>query len=357
MKLVAEAGRSALAQPVASAVIALLVAGACAAILATTGQTVKAEQDVLARIDDAGTRSVVITDLNGTAELTTEAVDRLTRLEGVSWAIALGRAQDVRPVGNPAGNPAAMRDLYGELPSQIGVKKREYPIGNALVGEGAQRTLGLVAPLGGVQGESDVTVVGGFEAREPLAFLNRGLIRPTANLAEIRTIHILVDDPSMVEAVASAAITISAPADLTSIGLETSETLADVRAAVEGELGRFGRSIALLVLAAGALLISLAVYAGVTTRRRDFGRRRALGASRGDILTLVCAQTGVAALIGALTGIGLTWPVLVATTGVTPDVKFATATGILTVSAGLIASLPPAIGAALRDPVAVLRVP
>ncbi len=356
MKLLGEAARSAVAQPVASAVIALLVAGACGAILATTGQTVRAEQDVLARIDDAGTRSIVISDINGTAGLTSAAVDRLNNLEGVEWAIGLGPARDVRTVGNPGGSPAAIRSIYGAIPPQVDLAASPQPDA-VLVGPQAQETLGMLTPYGGVAGETDMAVIGGFTAQDPLSFLNRGLLRLTDTIEQVRSIHLLAAEPSKVGAVRDAALPLVGPEDITSVGIETSETLADVRAAVQGELGRFGRSIVGLVLAAGIVLISLAVYAAVTARRRDFGRRRALGASRGDILTLVSAQTALAAITGALLGTVVSWPILTATTGVAPDLRFSVATGVLTVIGALLASLPPALGAAYRDPVSVLRVP
>lgn len=148
-------------------------------------------------------------------------------------------------------------------------------------------------------GASDYAVVGGFRAEPPLDFLDRSLVVLSDRPGEVRSIHVLVEDPSLVGAVTSAALTLVAPEDPTSIGIETSETLAAVRAAVRGELGSFSRNLITLVLAAGLVLTALSVYGAVTSRRRDFGRRRALGASRLFILGLVTAQTLVAAILGA----------------------------------------------------------
>jgi putative ABC transport system permease protein len=356
MKLLFEAFRSAAAQPVASSVVALIVAGVCAVILSTTGQTVKAEQDVLSRIDDAGTRSIIITDISGTAAITSAAVDRLNQLEGVEWAIGLGPARDVRSAGNPGGNPAAIRTFYGYLPSQVDTTAEAEP-GQVITGPDAQQTLGFIAPYGGVIGETDYAVVGGFVARDPLAFLSRSLLLATDDAGVLRSLHILVTEPSFVGSVTDAALTLIAAQDPISVGVETSQTLADVRAAVQGELGRYGRQLVTLTLTAGLVLTALAVYSAVTSRRRDFGRRRALGASRSYIIELVATQTVLPAFTGAILGISVTAIILTATTGVTSDPTFAFAIGLLAILTAVIAAIPPAVVAAYRDPVRVLRVP
>lgn len=358
MRLLAEAVRTAVAQPVATTVTALIVAGVCAVILSTTGQTVQAEQQVLSRIDAAGTRSIVISDAVGDAGITTGAVDRITRLSGVEWVIGLGAATDVRAAGIPGGSPAAIRFIHGDLPPQIRARPRPPQVGEAIVGLEAQKTLGLQVPVGGVVGEAGIAVVGGFEAADPLIFLNRSLItRPGPAETVLRSVHVLVADPSLVADVTDAALLLLGAENVTSVAVETSETLADLRAAVAGELGRFSRQLVAIVLAAGLVLTALAVYGAVTSRRKDFGRRRALGASRPTIVTLVSLQTATAALAGALIGIIVTGTVLTQTSGQPPDIRFTTSIAILAVLSAVLAAIPPAVVAAYRDPVRILRVP
>lgn len=356
MKLVGEALRAAAAQPVATSVIALIVAGVCAVILSTTGQTVKAEQDVLARIDDAGTRSIVITDIDGTAAITSAAVERITGLQGVEWVIGLGPASDVHNIGNPEGSPAAIRILYGPLPPQLQADTEPEP-GQALVGSQAQTSLRMLFPYGGVEGAIDYPVIGEFTAADPLAFLNRSLLTRTDQVGQVRSLHILVQRPDLVAPVTRAALTLVAAEDPTSVSVETSQVLAEVRAAVQGELGRYGRQLVSLVLAAGLVLTALSVYGSVTSRRRDFGRRRALGASRPFIITLVSTQTGLAATVGAVVGTTATSMALITSTGVAPDLPFTVATATLAILIAVMAAIPPAFVAAFRDPVRVLRVP
>lgn len=173
----------------------------------------------------------------------------------------------------------------------------------------------------------------------------------------MRTIYILAATPDDVAELADAVVTVIGANDPFAVALETSETLADVRAAVAGELGRFGRSLITAVLATGLVLIALIVYASVTVRRQDFGRRRALGARRGTIIGLVVTQTVLVAAMGVAVGAGIGSALTIRWATEPPDGAFVVAIAVLTLLAAGVAATPPALVAAWRDPVQVLRVP
>jgi putative ABC transport system permease protein len=361
--LIIESVRAAVSQPVPTVVLALLLAASCAVILATVGQTTAAEADVLARIDQAGTRSIILVDTEGRAGLRPDAVMRLASMSGVEWVIGLGPAVDYHNSELEGGRPAAVRVVYGRLPGEpyLSTSPWESRKGTVLVGPWAQQTLGLATPVGGLTGSNgELAVVGWLRANEPLLFLNSGVIAasdPADTNPTLRSIQILANRPEDVAPVAEAARVLSGAEDPASLGIETSETFAQLRAAVAGELGRYSRNLVVMVLAVAVTLIGLTVYGSVTTRRRDFGRRRALGASRTALVGLVVAQTfGVAlvgVLIGALIGSWAAWW----WSGSSPDLSFTLAVSCLCVVAAILASLPPAIVAAYRDPVRILRVP
>lgn len=359
MRLLAEALRSGLSQPVSSVVTGLIVAGVCATILSTTGQTVQAETEVLARIDAAGTRSVVITDVQGNAGIPADAIDRISRVSGVEWVIGLGSATDVRAAGVPGGTPAAMRTLHGTLPPQVTINGAGLGEGRILTGVEAQTTVGLAKPIGGVVGKDrGYAVAGSFTAADPLDFLNRSLLKtPGPEDTILRSVHILAETPDQVGQVTYAALMLLAAQDRSSLGVQTSETLADIRAAVHGELGRYGRQLITLILAAGLVLVGLSVYGTINNRRRDLGRRRALGASRPTIIGLITTQTSLTALTGATLGSATTNSILTTTAGNPAPLPFTIAIIILATLTAALAALPPATIAAYRDPVRVLRVP
>jgi putative ABC transport system permease protein len=95
----------------------------------------------------------------------------------------------------------------------------------------------------------------------------------------------------------------------------------------------------------------------VTLRRKDFGRRRALGAPRSLIILLVLTQTAGLALTGVIIGSGVATVVLFAGGDPLPGIAFTGAIAVLAMAVSLGAALVPAIIASRRDPITELRVP
>lgn len=358
----AEALRMALAQPVATAVTAVIVAAVCGVIMSTTGQTVALERDVLSRIDDAGTRTIVVEDTEGRAELDPGAIDRIQALAGVEWAVGFGIASDVRPAGLDGAAAVPSRSYFGELPEPVTTTAWERQPGTALAGTDAIGLLGFETAAGPVQSATanapQIGVVGWLRAGAPLEFLNRALLTAARDdeLVVVRII-VLAGSAQRVPGLAVAIRTVLDPADPGSVAIQTSDALVQVRAAVQGELGRWGRDLVTLILGAGLVLTALNVFGAVTTRRRDFGRRRALGASRLDIIVLVTAQTVATAVVGAIAGVVIGSVVVHQTLGTATQLEFGVAVAVLSVIATALAALPPAMIAAYRDPVRILRVP
>lgn len=361
--LLSEAWHIARSLPVTTGVTVLIVAAVCGFILSTTGQTIRAEQDVLGRIDEAGTRLVSVIDDQGTGGLTPDAVDRINRLSSVQWVIGLGYAADVKNTAiGDGGEPAAIRYWWGELPDEVGINGRLPQPGEALIGRDAQTILGFDRPVGSVDlGDIQFPVVGGFTATDTLATLNTGLLAKSgieeAEAVRLRSIHVLATTPAQVEPLTTAISGLLGAEDPTSIRFETSQTLADVRAAVAGELGRYSRQLILAALGVGLVLVTLVVYGSVTLRRQDFGRRRALGATRTTITTLIAVQNTLVGVFGAVLGVVVGALIVLRLTGGPPDIRFAAAIVILAALTVVVATIPPAMIAAYRDPVRVLRVP
>jgi putative ABC transport system permease protein len=115
--------------------------------------------------------------------------------------------------------------------------------------------------------------------------------------------------------------------------------------------------IVLTVMATSLLSLAFLSILMVHSRRQEFGRRRALGATRGAIVALVVVQGGIVVALGSLAGsvagVALAW------------LRFDTLMpwGVLvmlvvtTVCGSALAQIPSAVTAGLRDPVRVLRTP
>lgn len=358
--LFAEAIRVGWSQPVASSVTALIVAAVCGVIVSTTGQTVVLEREVLGRIDDAGTRAIVVEDVDGRAAFEAGVVDRIDSLSGIEWAIGFGIANDVRPKGL-AGAPAVpIRPYFGTLPPAIETSPWHPSPGTALAGHQAIATLGLKTAAGPVDLSTDgseVGVVGWLDADPPLDFLDRSLLIVATDGDAVIRIVALAASAERVPSLRSAIASLLDPADATSVAIETSDSLVQVRAAVDGELGTFSHTIVIGALLAGLVLTALNVFGAASARRRDFGRRRALGASRLDIAVLVTMQTAATAICGAIIGASVGTLIVHLQIGSVPEADFTVAVATLAVMTSSFAALPPALFAAFRDPVRVLRVP
>ncbi|MCR6712605.1 MAG: hypothetical protein NVV57_07860 [Demequina sp.] len=112
-----------------------------------------------------------------------------------------------------------------------------------------------------------------------------------------------------------------------------------------------------VVMGVGAVIIAVTVLSAVISRRRDFGRRRALGATRSALVATVLAQATIGAIIGTALGIGAGVMTLAATTGSLPTWQFIAGVAGLAVLLMLVTSTPIATYAAFRDPLRILRVP
>lgn len=357
-------------QPVASLVTALVVALVCGVTLSTTGQSAAAEARVLRGIDDTGARVIVVEDAEGEGRISTNSVARVASLSDVEWVLGLGPVLDVRNAGlGDASPPVPARVFYGQLPAEVRVAGGAPGAGEALVGRTAWRELGLIHPVGGVTGPSlDASVVGSFSAGDPLSFLDRSvLVVPDAGDKQtvnefrgqeplLRSMYVMVSDVERVDPITAALRQVIA-SETSQYSVATPTQLVEMRAVVADELGASSRRLMLVILGVGLLIIAVTLTGAVSQRRRDFGRRRALGATRSAIVVLVVTQTGASSVLGAVLGVAGGLVVVWRLAGSLPSPTFVLGVMALAVLAGLVAALPPALLAATRDPVRILRVP
>lgn len=360
--LIRDAARSALARRAATLTTSLVVAVVCLVVLATTGRTAATEAQVLASVDSLGTRLITVTDTTGTSGIDFSAVAALERLDGVRWAFGLGPASDtLNPaIGAVSGVAVAARPLVGTLPAELLITAGRDPSpGQAVAGAAAARALGLAdvaAPL--AIGGTAIGVVGEFSGAGPLAGLGDAVLVATDDPGTtVRYIYVLADDAADVTALA-AAVEAAVPASIPSaVEVEISDGALALREVLTGALGASSRQLMAIVLATGMALVTITTTGAVAARRRDFGRQRALGATRTAIVASVLVQSAVAGLLGTLAGLGLGLPLTYQLTGALPTTRFTAGLAGLTLVVSLAGSVAPALAAALRDPVRILRVP
>ncbi|MBD9699298.1 hypothetical protein IGS67_07310 [Flavimobilis sp. GY10621] len=363
--LVRDGVRTALVQRVSSIAGAFIVAIICVVVLATAGRSAANERAILSQVDSVGTRLLTLVDDKGEAGVTADGVLALAGVDAVDEAFGLGSAVDVRSVATPDGGAAARRALVGSLPEDLTLVSGRAPRpGEAVVGVTAARALGLADGLGAValprSGADETPVVGVVHGTGPLANLDElVLARPPAGAAPVpvRFVYVTARSVGDVPSLTTLLPELVRAENTSSLAVEAPSGAIALRDAISGQLGASSRQMMALVLGVGLVIVSVSTYGAVAGRRRDFGRRRALGASRSAIVVLVLVQTAVVACSGAALGVGVglwaTW----SAAGSLPSVSFVTGVGVLAVLVALAGAVPPALAAALRDPVRILRVP
>ncbi len=363
-QLLGEAWAAARAQKVPTLLVAVLVAAMCATTGLTVGRAAAAQDQVVARLDDAGSRHLTLTDTRGVGFLTEAVVEQAAGLSTVERAVGLTGAVDSTNTAVGAGGTRVPTwRVVGDLHAAVTLTAGRWPgPGEALVSRAAQAALGLDAPVGAVTTVANTSpgvtfpIVGSFTPRTPYAEIAGGVVVAAPPGTAARRLDIVAASAAAATVTQDAALALlnrTDPADLT---LTSPETLAQIQAEVLGDLTRFNRSLALLVLGAGAVLVAVVALADVLIRRTEIGRRRALGSPRWALIWIVIARSLVGALAGALAGTEAA-VILVVRTGQRPDPAFTTATAVLALLATGLAATVPALVAAHQDPVRVLRTP
>jgi putative ABC transport system permease protein len=359
--IVREALAAAVAAPVASLIVVIMVAGMCAAVVLTSGRTVGAQEAVLGSIDSAGTRSIVIR-AEAAAGLDSSVLDRIENVDGIEWAGAFGPAMDARNAAFEGGLRIPLRLAYGsnwtelDLPEPLRADGDiAYASNLALAQLGMTDRVGSVVTLDG----NGYAIAGHVAVPDGLSFLEPVFIapQPITAIAPISILIVTADRPDLVAPVADAVTSILAAEDPTQITVETSEDLASLRALIEGQLGLFGRGLTIGILALNGVLSAAIMYGLITLRRKDFGRRRALGASQPLIIALLLTQTGLLATTGAALGTSAALITLHLTGDPLPGATYALGIGVLAVAVAVVATIVPAIAASRRQPITELRVP
>lgn len=129
---------------------------------------------------------------------------------------------------------------------------------------------------------------------------------------------------------------------------------------VGSTLSRVLTGVAVIATLIGGTVIMSLMLIAVSERRREIGVRRAVGASRNDIMVQFLVEAAVIALVGGLAGIAIgVGGTVIATTlaKLPPAIMWSAVLGavVLSVGVGVIFGLQPASRAANVDPIQALR--
>ncbi|WP_406245399.1 ABC transporter permease [Microbacterium sp. M] len=337
-----------------------MVAGMCVAVLMTTGRTIGAEQAVLNSIDNAGSRAILVRAQPG-AGLTTDVLDRLSTVNGLEWVGGFGAAQDYANAAFPEGPVVPVRKLYSLQVENIGIPAASIPNSGAFASERALITAQVDGSLAYFVNEAgeQLPVINAISVPDYLEFLEPAVFVPgdLEPASRIGLLVAVVSHPRYIEPVSVLVKQLLGNVDADQITVETSVEFANLRSIVGSQLGWSGRTLVFILLGITAFLAATVQYGSVLMKRRDYGRRRALGATRMLVASIVIGQALLQSIVGSIIGCAVSFAVITIIGDPQPPWTFYLGVGILAILTGLIAAIIPSAVASRRDPLKELRVP
>lgn len=367
--LLVESWRSATASRAFSVLFALVSFAVLLLVVVLAGQARAQQASVDGEFSRPELRTVSIVDAQGLGVIPWQTSSRAGALDLVEESWALGPAFEVENGAVPGLGRVSAQTIEAPWDSvPIDLVSGRFPTSprEAVVDSGAAAALGL-GPAGGWVVDAwgaEWAVVGVYEpqhAGAPSTVLvgrSEGSGQAsTGREPAARSVTFTVDslaDTELVAAVVAGLTDSGAPGQLT---VERSGDAQALQGAVSGTVSRFGVMIVATVMASSFVIVSFLSILMVHGRKQEFGRRRALGATRSTIVSLVVVQgtitVATGAVAGALTGALISWSRF----DVVPGPGFVAAILVTTVCGSVVAQLPSAVAAGLRDPVRVLRTP
>lgn len=337
---------------------AAIVAGMCAAMVLTQGAVVATRAQITSSLESEEARTIVVRAQED-AGIGFDVLDRLRGIDSITSALALGPAADVTNIALPGGEPVGMRSAGGLDVRDLGIAEPGVDSAVYLTATAA-RILGMDRGVGAVTGaDGDHPVAGVLTLPERLEMLEPVALRPLVgeSTATVAILVLLCDRFESVEPVVAAVAPILAAASTTSYSIETTSALSELAETIAVETSPGFRAISVGVFVVSSALVAILLTVLVTLRRRDFGRRRALGASQSYVLALVLGQGLVISALGAASGTVLAWAALLAAGRAVPPVGYVLGVAVLASVGGTISAILPAAIAARRDPARELRTP
>ena len=363
--LLNEIRKSVGAQRLSFLILGLIMAISTASVIATAGYAAGHQQQILATIDDMGTRTLTIHSVNTDSALTLELAHTLAAYDIVAQSAAFGEAFDVTARKESGAPRVSARRIYGSWATMRDSQlDASYPalLTRAIASPGVFERLGLPPSGGAVRAIGD-----GPEYQllreEPLPdFLEDyapTILIPSQELPDTPVASILVVANSaanlpFVEKLVVTHLSGIPPSEYT---LSSSQQFATLRTALDGSLTAANRTLILATLSIAAVLTMIVVWGTVLMRRKDFGRRRALGATRTTILVLTIGQVALASVIGAFFGTGTGLALLFVRAAPLPGAAFICASAAALILSSCSLAILPALWASQRDPLHELRVP
>lgn len=356
--LLREAVMSALAARASSALVMVVAAAMCLAAILTAGQAEASRSTIHDQLTSDTSRLLTVSALRGAGFITPATVGVIQGLDSTDVVLARTPATDVVNAATGPGGPVVpLWEVHGDLDSAVTLLSGRWPQpGEALISETARTTFGLAGPAGAAQLSEgrQIPIVGTFRAAPAFTVLDAGILAVSRPGTPLASVDVLATSLADVEAAQAGTLDVLAPSGPQQVSVDSQLGAARTAMELDAQLAETSRTLLITVLGIGLLLVCAVVLADVLIRARDLGRRRTLGITRTDLVAMVSLRAGAAAVPGIVVAVGVTLALGKDIVDVSPLV--ALPIGLLTLDAVLLAAIPPALVAAFRDPVRVMRV-
>jgi putative ABC transport system permease protein len=351
--LLAEAARELRAGLVAVLASALLVAGMVTAVSLTYGRAVSAARDTLAAMDGAGARTVTVR-VDPSIQLPQRHLWPLRDVSGVREVLYLGPVRDVTNASVPRVS-AGLRDCYASSRSPL---CRVAGVPSALADEDVVSALGFGDGVGAVTDGRTTYALRARRLGPDLPFAD-GVLAPAAGEARspVAIVVVIADSSSSVAPIVALVRDLLSGLEPATYSIEDRLELIAVGDTIDDTLLASARLQATGLLVVAGAMLATAEFVSARSRRRLAGLRRAIGASRSQIVGLALLTSAAYGAAGAVLGIAITLAVSVAADLAPPPAAFLAALAIVaeTIVAG--AAVGPALYSSTRQPARELRVP
>lgn len=322
----AEGAEAIVRRPTRSVLTALSVSVGVIACVATLGLAGNGAQAVSVRFDEFAARSVILEGWDNTGTPDTAELERLARLPGVEGAASYAPLTDAPTIAlHPMGEAepveaVVMSGPSGQAAMQASVTEgRWWDTGHTqrcddvvVVGEAVAARFGL--------GEASLNSTVWLDGRPFLLLgvvsspitepaISSQVIIPRGPKCEAPGMEVgaptmrISTTPGAAHAIAAAAPLVLSTTDPTGITARTELEPSGLRSMVLGDSQRLMLVLAAVALVVSMVVITVTLWASVAERRTELGLRRAIGASRGDIVYQIMTESTVLGVVGGGNGV------------------------------------------------------
>ncbi|EEH63771.1 efflux ABC transporter, permease protein [Gleimia coleocanis DSM 15436] len=330
------------------------------ASLITVGRAAAANATIEQRLQASAARTILVTDKQQFQYLAPQVIEAISSFSNVQRVYGTGILKDGvnLSIGIDGETTTTVR-VNADFAEEFELISGRWPrVGEALITKEGLADLHLDAATGAVLIPLDKTeapLVGVYRPKADEEVIAEVVIKTPENEAMQVARVITTDFRENPEVINLIRLTLGVHAP-ENINIQPPVTLAELTQSIAEDIRQYNASVLYSVLAFGALISALIVFADALAKRADLGRRLALGATRQVIVFYTIGRVVAPTILGIFIGV-LGGYILTSYWGQVPPVSFTLALVYLVLLTMVLASLPGAVWASRQDPVRILRLP